>query len=72
LDRRGRVGARRGHHPGEVLRRLFGTVELTHAQWALALVPAVLLFFIWELGKLIARRTTATSVKEMLATTSAE
>ena len=41
----------------EVLRRLVGTVELTLTQWALALVPAVLLFFIWELGKLIARRT---------------
>jgi len=40
----------------EVLRRLFGTVELTLDQWALALVPAVLLFFTWELGKLIARR----------------
>jgi Ca2+-transporting ATPase len=40
----------------EVLRRLFGTVELTLGQWALALVPAVLLVFLWELGKLIARR----------------
>jgi Ca2+-transporting ATPase len=47
----------------EVLRRLFGTVELTLTQWALALVPAVLLFFIWELGKLIARRT-ATSNRD--------
>ena len=42
-----------------MLRRLFGTVELTLDQWALALVPAVLLFFVWELGKLIARRATA-------------
>jgi len=40
----------------EVLRRLFGTVELTLGQWALALVPAVALIFLWELGKLIARR----------------
>jgi len=40
----------------EVLRRLFGTVELTLGQWALALLPAVLLVFLWELGKLIARR----------------
>src|SRR5664279_3294330 len=47
----------------EVLRRLFGTVELTLTQWALALVPAVLLFFIWELGKLISRRT-ATSNRD--------
>ena len=44
----------------EVLRRLFGTVQLTLDQWALALVPAVLLFFLWELGKLIARRAAAT------------
>jgi Ca2+-transporting ATPase len=43
----------------EVLRRLFGTVELTLGQWALALVPAVLLVFLWELGKLIARRGSA-------------
>jgi Ca2+-transporting ATPase len=40
----------------DVLRRLFGTVELTMRQWSLALVPAVLLFFLWELGKVIARR----------------
>ena len=35
----------------EVLRRMFGTVELTLGQWALALVPAVLLIFLWELGQ---------------------
>src|SRR6478752_7744150 len=40
----------------EVLRRLFGTAPITLGQWALALVPAVLLIFLWELGKLIARR----------------
>ncbi len=40
----------------DVMRRIFGTVELTLTQWALALVPAVALFFLWELGKLIARR----------------
>ena len=33
--------------------------ELSIHQWALALVPAVALFFLWELGKLIARRQTA-------------
>ncbi len=48
----------------EVLRRLFGTVELTLGQWALALAPAVLLFFVWELGKLIARRATASSAQQ--------
>ncbi|MGZ4730353.1 MAG: cation transporting ATPase C-terminal domain-containing protein, partial [Acidimicrobiales bacterium] len=43
----------------DVLRRVFGTVELSFRQWTLALVPAVALFFLWELGKLIARRSTA-------------
>jgi Ca2+-transporting ATPase len=42
----------------EVFRRLFGTVDLTLDQWALSLLPAVLLVFVWELGKLIARRAT--------------
>jgi len=51
----------------EVLRRIFGTVELTLGQWSLALVPAVLLFFVWELGKVIARRTTDHSQQEMPA-----
>jgi Ca2+-transporting ATPase len=40
----------------DVMRRMFGTVELTVAQWALAAVPAVALFFLWELGKAVARR----------------
>ena len=40
----------------DVLRNLFGTAQLSLTQWALALVPAVALFFLWELGKLIARR----------------
>ena len=43
----------------DVLRRMFGTVELTLGQWALALVPAGLLILLWEIGKLIARRGTA-------------
>jgi Ca2+-transporting ATPase len=43
----------------EVLRRLFGTVEITLGQWALALVPAAALILLWELGKLIARRGVA-------------
>ena len=33
-------------------------------QWSLALVPAVLLFFVWELGKVIARRSTNRSHHE--------
>jgi len=40
----------------DALRRVFGTVQLSDKQWALALIPAVALFFVWELGKLIARR----------------
>jgi Ca2+-transporting ATPase len=40
----------------DVLRTLFGTEQLSLTQWALALIPAVVLFFLWELGKLVARR----------------
>ena len=40
----------------DVLRTLFGTVDLTMKQWSMALVPAIVLFALWELGKLIARR----------------
>ncbi len=39
----------------DALRRVFGTVQLTAHQWGLALLPAVVLFFLWELGKLVAR-----------------
>ena len=42
----------------EVFRRLFATIDLTLDQWALSLLPAVLLVLVWELGKLIARRMT--------------
>jgi Ca2+-transporting ATPase len=40
----------------DVMRRIFGTEQLTVGQWALALVPALALFFLWEVGKLLARR----------------
>ena len=40
----------------DALRRVFGTVELSTTQWVLSLVPALLLLFLWEIGKLIARR----------------
>jgi Ca2+-transporting ATPase len=40
----------------DALRNLFGTTRLTFEQWAASLVPAIVLFFVWELGKLIARR----------------
>jgi len=42
----------------DVLRRIFGTEQITATQWLLALVPAIALFFLWELGKMIARRDT--------------
>jgi Ca2+-transporting ATPase len=40
----------------DVMRRLFGTEQLSAEQWLLALVPAIALFFLWEVGKLVARR----------------
>jgi len=45
----------------DVLRTVFGTVRLSLGQWGLALLPAVALFFLWELGKLIARRRIASA-----------
>ncbi|NKQ52341.1 HAD-IC family P-type ATPase [Amycolatopsis sp. K13G38] len=41
----------------DLFHRLLGTVDLTVAQFALAVVPAVGLLALWELGKLIARST---------------
>ena len=41
---------------GGVLTSLLGTVPLTGRQWLIGAAPAVLLFVLWELGKLIARR----------------
>jgi Ca2+-transporting ATPase len=43
----------------DFLNKLLGTVSLTFPQWGLALLAAVLLLFLWELGKLIARRSGA-------------
>ena len=40
----------------DVLQRLLGTTELDLAQFGWALVPALVLLFLWELGKLAARR----------------
>ena len=37
-------------------RRLLGTTELNMKQFAWALVPAIALLVLWELGKLLARR----------------
>ena len=41
---------------GGALTSLLGTAPLTGRQWLIGAVPAVLLFILWELGKLIARR----------------
>ena len=43
----------------DFLNRLLGTKELTFAQWGLGLLAAVGLLLLWELGKLIARRSGA-------------
>ena len=48
----------------DVLCDLFGTVELTFTHWSPALVPAVALFFLWEIGKAVARRGTEPSPVE--------
>ncbi len=42
----------------DALRRLLGTSELDMKQFRWALVPAIALLVLWELGKLIARRLT--------------
>jgi len=41
----------------DVFNRLLGTVQLNLRQFAWALIPAVALLGLWELGKLIARRS---------------
>ena len=43
----------------DVFNRLLGTVQLNLRQFAWALVPAIALLALWELGKLIARRSAA-------------
>jgi Ca2+-transporting ATPase len=43
----------------DFLNKLLGTVSLTFAQWGMALLAAVVLLLLWELGKLIARRSAA-------------
>ena len=42
----------------DMMRRIFGTEQITAGQWLLALLPALALFFLWEVGKLVARRGT--------------
>jgi Ca2+-transporting ATPase len=40
----------------DALRRILGTTDLSMKQFRWALIPAVVLLLLWELGKLIARR----------------
>jgi Ca2+-transporting ATPase len=42
-----------------VFNRLLGTVQINLREFAWALVPAIALLALWELGKLIARRAAA-------------
>jgi len=42
----------------DVFNRLLGTTQINLRQFAWALVPAVALFILWELGKYVARRRT--------------
>jgi len=44
----------------DVFNRLLGTTQINLREWAWALVPALALLLLWELGKLIARRSAAT------------
>jgi len=43
----------------DMLRRVLGTTQLNLREFGWALVPAVALLALWELGKLIARRSAA-------------
>jgi P-type Ca2+ transporter type 2C len=43
----------------DALRRLLGTTQLNLREWSWALVPALALLALWEIGKLIARRKAA-------------
>ena len=40
----------------DVFNRLLGTTQINLREWSWALVPAIALLGLWELGKLIARR----------------
>jgi Ca2+-transporting ATPase len=45
----------------DVFHRLLGTTDLNLREFGWALVPAIALLGLWELGKLIARRPAARS-----------
>jgi Ca2+-transporting ATPase len=40
----------------DVFHRLLGTVDINLRQFGWALIPALALFVLWEIGKLIVRR----------------
>jgi Ca2+-transporting ATPase len=52
----------------DVFNRLLGTVQINLREFGWALVPPVALFLLWELGKLIARRTAAQARNSPAAT----
>ena len=51
----------------DVMRRIFGTEQLTAKQWLLALLPALALLSLWEVGKLVARRGSETEAASVPA-----
>jgi Ca2+-transporting ATPase len=51
-----------------VFNRLLGTVQINLREFGWALIPPVALFLLWELGKLIARRTAAQARNSPAAT----
>jgi len=53
----------------DVFHRLLGTVDINLRQFGWALVPAVALLVLWELGKLIARRASASRSRAPRAST---
>ena len=55
----------------DVFNRLLGTVPITMREFGWALVPAIALLGLWELGKLIARRTATAVVPAKSASASA-
>ena len=48
----------------DVFNRLLGTVQINLRQFGWALLPAVALLALWELGKLVARRSAASTAPE--------
>jgi Ca2+-transporting ATPase len=51
----------------DVLHRLLDTTDINLAQFGWALVPALALLVLWELGKLVARRRARTRTEERVA-----